>query len=254
MSPTALTAYGRRVIDCQSRTVKHRARVGVGFDLDHQRMRGLEPYRSELAAHCRRLLGSWSEADDAVQETFVRAWRAFDDFEGRSSLRVWLRRIATNVCLDMRRAKQRRARPMDPTSWPVVGGSIRDGRRDAAWLEPVPVGHARSAGDDPAERAVAREAVRRALVAALVRLPPRQRSVLILRDVLRWPAAEVAALHGTTVTSVNSSLGRARSNLVSPDGTVDEPGSLDDEQRALLHRHVDAFERCDVDTLVSLMR
>ena len=253
MSPTALPAYGRRVIDCQSHTVKHRARVGAGVDLDHQLMRCLEPYRSELAAHCRRLLGSWSEADDAVQETLVRAWRALDDFEGRSSLRVWLHRIAINVCLDMRRAKQRRARPMDPTTWPVAGGTTRDRRRDAAWLEAVPVGHARSAGDDPAERTITRDAVRRALVAALVRLPPRQRSVLILRDVLRWQAAEVAELHGTTVTAINSSLGRARSNLATGDTRADELGSLDDEQQALLHRHLDAFERCDVDSLVSLM-
>ena len=253
MSLTSLPAYGRRVIDCQARTLNHRARHRVEIDLDRRPMRRLEQYRHELAAHCRRLLGSWSEADDAVQETLVRAWRAFDDFEGRSSLRVWLRRIATNVCLDMRRAKQRRARPMDPTSWPVAGGSIPDGRQDAAWLEPVPVGHARSAGDDPAERAVAREAVRHALVAALVRLPPRQRSVLILRDVLRWQAAEVAELYGTTVTAVNSSLGRARSNLAARDD-LDELGSLDDEQRVLLRRHVDAFDRCDVESLVSLMR
>ena len=253
MSPTGLTAYGRRVIDCQSRTVKHRARHELDVDPDSQPMRRLEQYRHELAGHCRRLLGSWSEADDAVQETLVRAWRALDDFEGRSSLRVWLHRIATNVCLDMRRAKQRRARPMDPTTWPVAGGSIRDARRDAAWLEPVPVGHARTPGDDPAERTVTRDAVRRALVAALVRLPPRQRSVLILRDVLRWKAAEVAELHGTTVTAINSSLGRARSNVATGVGTDDELGSLDDEQRALLHRHLDAFERCDVDSLVSLM-
>jgi RNA polymerase sigma-70 factor, ECF subfamily len=253
MSPTGLAAYGRRVIDCQSRTVKDRSRHGVDADPEPQPMRRLEQYRHELATHCRRLLGSWSEADDAVQETLVRAWRAFDDFEGRSSLRVWLHRIAINVCLDMRRAKQRRARPMDPATWPVAGGATRDRRWEAAWLEPVPVGHARSAGDDPAEQTVTRDAVRRALVAALVRLPPRQRSVLILRDVLRLQAAEVAELHGTTVTAINSSLVRARSNLATRDREVDELGSLDDEQRALLRRHVDAFERCDVDSLVSLM-
>jgi RNA polymerase sigma-70 factor, ECF subfamily len=241
-------------MDRQARAVKDRAQVEVDVDLDCQPVRRLEQHRHELAAHCCLLLGSWSEADDAVQETLVRAWRAFDRFEGRSSLRSWLHRIATNVCLDMRRAKQRRARPTDPTSWPAARGSLRGGQRDAAWLEPVSVGHARSTGDDPAERAVSREAVRRAFVAALVRLPPRQRSVLILRDVLRWQAAEVAELHGTTVASVNSSLGRARSNLAARDGTVDELGSMDDEQRALLHRHVDAFERCDVDSLVSLMR
>jgi RNA polymerase sigma-70 factor (ECF subfamily) len=252
MSPAGLRVYGRWVIDCHTRTVKRRVRQRVDVDLDRQPMRRLEQYRHELAAHCCRLLGSWSEADDAVQETLVRAWRAFDDFEARSSLRSWVHRIATNVCLDMRRAKQRRARPTDPTSWPVTGGSLRDGRGEAAWLQPVPVGHARSAADDPAELAVSREAVRLALVAAFVRLPPRQRSVLILRDILRWQAAEVAALHGTSVAAVNSSLERARSNLAARDGTID--GSLDDEQRALLHRHVEAFERCDLDSLVALMQ
>jgi RNA polymerase sigma-70 factor (ECF subfamily) len=241
------------VIDCQARTPKHRERDGVEVDLDRQTLRCLEPYRHELTAHCRQLLGSWSEADDAVQETLVRAWRGFDQFEGRSSVGAWLHRIATNVCLDMRRAKQRRARPMDPGSWPVAGGSIHDGRREGAWLEPVPVGNAPSGNDDPADRAVAREALRRALAAAFVRLPPRQQSVLILREVLRWHASEVAELHGTSVIAVNSSLGRARSNLAARAGTVDDLGSLDDEQLALLHRHVDAFERCDVDSLVSLM-
>src|SRR5262245_40811772 len=241
MSPSRPAAYGRPVIDCQPRTTTHRAGHLVDLDRDVPPMRRLEPYRRELAAHCCRLLGSWSEVDDAVQETLVRAWRAFDDFEGRSSLRVWLHRIATNVCLDMRRAKQRRARPMDPAASPMAGGATRDRRRDPAWLEPVPVGHARSTGDDPADRTVTRDAVRRALVTALVHLPPRQRSVLILRDVLQWQAAEVAELHGTTVTAINSSLGRARSNLATKDGTDDELGSLDDEQRALLHRHVEAF-------------
>jgi RNA polymerase sigma-70 factor, ECF subfamily len=253
MSPTGPAAYGRPVIDCEPSTATHPAHHLVDLDPDVPPMHRLERYRHELAAHCRRLLGSWSEVDDAVQETLVRAWRAFDDFEGRSSLRVWLHRIATNVCLDMRRAKQRRARPMDPTAWPMAGGATRDRPRDPAWLEPVPVGHARSTGDDPADRTVTRDAVRRALVTALVRLPPRQRSVLILRDVLLWQAAEVAELHGTTVTAINSSLGRARSNLATRDGTDDELGSLDHEQRALLHRHVEAFERCDVDSLVSLM-
>lgn len=252
-SPAGRHAYGRRVIDCQAPTANRRMRQRVDVDPDRQRMRRLERHRHELAAHCCRLLGSWSEADDAVQETLVRAWRALDGFEGRSSLRLWLHRIATNVCLDMRRAKQRRAHASDPASWPVAGGSLRGAQGDAAWLEPVPVGHARSGGDDPAELAVSREAVRRALVAAFVRLPPRQRSVLLLRDVLRWRAAEVAELYGTTVTAVHSSLGRAHSNLAARGG-VDEPDSLDDEQRELVHRHVDAFERGDVDALVSLMR
>jgi RNA polymerase sigma-70 factor, ECF subfamily len=227
---------------------------GIDANLDRRSMRRLEEHRHELAVHCSVLLGSWSEADDAVQETLVRAWRALDRFEGRSSLRSWLRRIATNVCLDMRRAKQRRARPTDPTRWPEAGGTRRCGGPDATWLEPVPVAQARSARDDPAERAVENEAVRRALAATLIRLPPRQRSVLILRDVLRWQAAEVAELHGTTVAAVNSSLVRARSNLAARVGRIDETGSIDDKQKALLDRHVDAFERSDLDSLVSLMR
>jgi RNA polymerase sigma-70 factor (ECF subfamily) len=254
MSPHRPDVYRRCVIDRYARTNGPRARHRLDPDPAGPSMRRLEHHRPELTVHCRRLLGSWSEADDAVQETLVRAWRRLDEFEGRSSLRVWLRRIATNVCLDMRRAKQRRARPMDPTSWPAAGRSIRDASPGVGWLEAVPVGHARSGADDPGERTVTRESVRGALVTALVRLPPRQRSVLILRDVLRWRAAEVAELHGTTVTAVNSSLGRARSNLAAGAGAVDEPGSLDDEQRALLDRHVDAFDRCDVDSLVSLMR
>jgi Sigma-70 region 2 len=137
MSPRRRLAYRRCVIDCHARTTEPRARHRLDPDLDGPSMRRLEQHRDELIVHCRRLLGSWSEADDAVQETLVRAWRGLDDFEGRSSLRVWLQRIATNVCLDMRRAKQRRARPMDPTSWPVAGGSNRD-VRGVAWLDAVP--------------------------------------------------------------------------------------------------------------------
>lgn len=254
MSPDRPGVYRRRVIECQARTTGTRARHRLDPDPDGPPMRRLEQHRHELTVHCRRLLGSWFEADDAVQETLVRAWRGLDDFEGRSSLRVWLQRIATNVCVDMLRAKQRRARPMDPTSWPVAGGSIRDAPQGVGRLEGVPVGHARSGADDPAERTVTRESVRRAMVAALVGLPPRQRSVLILRDVLRWRAAEVAELHGTTVTAVNSSLERARANIAAGAGAVHGSGALDDEQRALLDRHVDAFDRYDVDSLVSLMR
>jgi RNA polymerase sigma-70 factor (ECF subfamily) len=225
----------------------------VDVDVDPQAMRRLEPHRHELAAHCRRILGSTFEVDDAVQETLVRAWQALDRFEGRSSLRSWLHRIATNVCLDMRRAGQRRARPMDATSWP--GTSSRAGPPDVASpIEPMLVGHARSPSADPAEQAVTREAVRSALAVALVGLTPRQRSVLILRDVLRWRAAEVAELLGTTVASVNSALLRARARLAGCDHGAEEFRSLDEGQRASLRRCLVAFERCDHDSLVWLMR
>ncbi|HEX6425913.1 MAG TPA: sigma-70 family RNA polymerase sigma factor [Acidimicrobiales bacterium] len=190
----------------------------------------LEAHRRELGAHCRRMLGSASEADDAVQETFVRAWRSFHRFEGRSSLRTWLHRIATNVCLDMRDASQRRALPADPASWTTISD------------------------DDPADHAVARETVRLALGAALLHLPPRQRSVLILRDVLRWRATEVADLLGTTVASVNSALQRARSGLAAAHGSADHVHPAGGAQLSLLQRYVDAFERYDVDALVSLVQ
>ena len=200
--------------------------------------RRFQAYRSELRAHCRRMLGSASEADDAVQETFVRAWRSFDRFEGRSALRTWLYRIATNVCLDMRDASQRRALPTDPASWPT--GSLAGGRSSRS-------------DDDPAEQAVAHETVRLALGAALLHLPPRQRSVLLLRDVLRWRATEVAELLGTTVASVNSALQRARSTLADAPGAAGVHPTTDG-QRALLERYVEAFERYDVDSLVSLLQ
>jgi RNA polymerase sigma-70 factor, ECF subfamily len=219
-------------------------------DLEHQ----LEEHRRALTAHCRRLLGSAFEAEDAVQETFVRAWRAFDRFEGRASLRTWLHRIATNVCLDMYDATQRRARPVDFTSWQapsVAAGAVPS---DAAFVQPIPGCHASRVGDDPAEQAVTREAIHGAFVAALLHLPPQQRSVLVLREVLRWKATEVAELLGTTVASVNSTLQRARTNLAARrDATADQPRSLDEEQRPLLHHYVDAFRRYDVDALVSLL-
>ncbi|HEX6418468.1 MAG TPA: RNA polymerase subunit sigma-70 [Acidimicrobiales bacterium] len=201
--------------------------------------RRFEAHRGELRAHCRRMLGSASEADDAVQETFVRAWRSFDRFEGRSALSTWLHRIATNVCLDMRGAAQRRARPADPASW---------GTDSPAGRHPSP------SDDDPAEQAVARESVRLALGAALLHLPPRQRSVLLLRDVLRWRATEVAELLGTTVASVNSALQRARTTLADAHRSADRSRPTDDGQQALLQRYVEAFEHYDVDALVALLR
>jgi RNA polymerase sigma-70 factor, ECF subfamily len=218
-------------------------------DLERQ----LEEHRTVLTAHCRRLLGSGFEAEDAVQEAFVRAWQAFDRFEGRASVRTWLHRIATNVCLDMQRSSQRRARPVDLASWQASGPVAADASSDAAAVRPLPGCHASRVADDPAEQAVASDAIRRALVTVLVHLPERQRSVLLLREVLRWRAGEVAELLGTTVASVDSTLGRARSNLAARRCAADQQDGLEDEQPPRVQAYVDAFARHDVDTLVSLL-
>jgi RNA polymerase sigma-70 factor, ECF subfamily len=217
--------------------------------------RQLEDYRVELTGYCYRMLGSAFEADDAVQETMVRAWRNLDRFEGRASLRTWLYRIATNVCFDMLNGRQRRARPMDlgparPANTPLVT------QPEATWIEPIPDGRALAdeTGADPAEVAVARESVRLAFVAALAQLPPRQRAVLVLREVLRWRADEVATLLDTTVASVNSALQRARATLATSEISETDPiQPLDQEQEELVARYVDAFERFDVDSLVTLL-
>jgi len=212
-----------------------------------------EEHRAALIAHCRRVLGSGFEAEDAVQETFVRAWRALDRFERQSSLRTWLHRIATNVCLDMRDASQRRARPVDLASWQAVTSAPADALSGSAAGRPVSGCHASRIGDDPAERAVTREAIHGAFAAALLHLPARQRSVLLLRDVLRWRASEVAELLGTTVTAVNSTLQRARSNLAAGRCTADRPPRLEGARRPPVEHYVDAFEHHDVDALVSLL-
>ena len=213
-----------------------------------------DAYRQELRSHCRRILGSGFEAEDAVQETMVRAWCHIDGFEGRSSLRSWLYRIATNVCLDMRRHPERRAQPIDP-------GQPSSGRvvLQLAPAEPkwVPSPHPRGNGphhSEPAELTISREAVRLAFVAALQLLPPRQRAVLILREVLRWKAREVAELLGTSVASVNSALQRARATLETVSRESTDPEAVDAEQRALLARYLDAFERYDIASLVTLVR
>jgi RNA polymerase sigma-70 factor, ECF subfamily len=214
----------------------------------------LEQHRVELTGYCYRMLGSAFEAEDAVQETLVRAWRGFDRFEGRSALRSWLYRIATNVCLDMLNGRQRRARPMDLASPSTAESPLGAALPEVTWIEPIPDGRVLPADGDPAELAVSRETVRLAFVAALQHLPARQRAVLILREVLRWKAGEVAELLDTTVASVNSALQRARSTLADRNVTAADPVEpKDDAQRALLARFVDAFERYDLDSIVSLL-
>ncbi|MEP6681217.1 MAG: sigma-70 family RNA polymerase sigma factor, partial [Chloroflexota bacterium] len=206
-------------------------------------------------AYCYRMLGSAFEAEDAVQETLVRAWRALDRFEGRSALRSWLYRIATNVCLSMLGASQRRARPMDLDAASSADRPLPSPLPEATWIEPIPDARVVATGDDPAEVAVARESVRLAFVAALQLLPPRQRAVLVLREVLRWKADEVAELLDTTVASVNSALQRARSTLAASHPSGNEPAEpMDEAGRALLARYVDAFERYDMDSLTALLR
>ena len=200
----------------------------------------LETHRRELTGYCYRMLGSSFEAEDAVQDTFVRAWRSYDRFEGRSALRSWLYRIATNVCLDMLNGRERRARPMDlgPAGEPIVE-NLRT--PDVPWLQPMP---------DPADVAVERETIRLAFVGALQHLPPKQRAVLILCEVFRWQASEVAELLETSVASVNSALQRARATLEQAELPPAAAGEVDAE---LLARYVDAFERYDIDALTALI-
>jgi RNA polymerase sigma-70 factor (ECF subfamily) len=214
----------------------------------------LEKYRRELTGYCYRMLGSAFEAEDAVQDTMVRAWRSLDSFEGRSSLRSWLYRIATNVCLDSLNAGNRRARPMDLSEPTPVAQARLDERPEITWLEPVPDGRVLPSVADPAETAVSRETVRLAFVAALQHLPPKQRAVLILREVLAWKASEVAELLGLTVASVNSALQRARATIQEQAPAVsDEANPLDEEQKALLDRYVAAFEGYDMQALTTLL-
>jgi RNA polymerase sigma-70 factor (ECF subfamily) len=216
----------------------------------------LESYRRELTGYCYRMLGSGFEAEDAVQETMVRAWRSIDRFEGRSALRSWLYRIATNVCLDMLRGPQRRARPMDLGPSSTADGNLGPPTPESTWVQPIADTKVLAADiNDPAELAASRESVRLAFVAALQHLPPRQRAVLILREVLRWQASEVAELLDTSVASVNSALQRARATLADSDleTTASQARQVDAEQQDLLARYVDAFERYDVNSLVALL-
>ncbi|MDX2850130.1 sigma-70 family RNA polymerase sigma factor [Streptomyces sp. PA03-3a] len=214
----------------------------------------LERYRAELTGYCYRMLGSAFEAEDAVQDTMVRAWRSYDRFEGRSSLRSWLYRIATNACLDILGGTGRRARPMDLASPGGAEGPLPGTLPESTWISPAPDGRVLPATSDPADLADQRESVRLAFVAALQHLAPRQRAVLILREVLAWKAAEVAELLDTTVASVNSALQRARATLAAAGpATTDPARPLDEEQRALLGRYVAAFESYDLDALTSLL-
>ena len=207
----------------------------------------LEQYRRELTAHSYRMLGSPFEAEDAVQETLLRAWRSLDRFEGRSALRSWLYRIATNVCLDMLQGRERRARPMDlgPAGEPVAE-NLRT-LPEVTWIQPVPD----SLVADPADAVATRDTIRLAFVAALQHLPPRQRAVLILCEVLRWKASEVAELLETSVASVNSALQRARATLEASEITPEQP--FEEPNRELLERYVTAFEAYDMEALTSLI-
>ena len=205
----------------------------------------LEQHRKELTAYCYRMLASSFEAEDAVQETFIRAWRGYERFEGRAALRSWLYRIATNVCLDMLNGRERRARPMDlgPAQEPLA--SNLNVLPEVTWIQPIP---------DPAVEVESRETIRLAFVAALQHLPPRQRAALILCEVLRWQASEVAELLETSVASVNSSLQRARATLEAGNvAALDTPPAVDGPDAELLARYVDAFERYDMDALTSLI-
>jgi RNA polymerase sigma-70 factor (ECF subfamily) len=213
----------------------------------------LEQHRKALIGYCYRMLGSPFEAEDAVQETLLRAWRAYERFEGRAALRSWLYRIATNVCLDMLKGRERRILPMDlgPASGPLEASP--NTRAEVTWIQPIP-DSAHAAQADPADVAVARDTIRLAFVAALQHLPPRQRAVLILCEVLRWRAGEVAELLETTVASVNSALQRARATLEASGVSAEDTAPASDVlQSELLMRYVDAFERYDLDALVSLL-
>jgi RNA polymerase sigma-70 factor, ECF subfamily len=213
----------------------------------------LEQYRTELNGYAYRMLGAAFEAEDAVQETFLRAWKALDRFEGRAQLRSWLYRIATNVCLDMLSSRQRRARPMDLTPAGNADMPLPPPLTEAVWIEPVPDTQVVPDGD-PADVAQARESIRLAFMAALQHLPPKQRAVLILREVLHWRAAEVAELLDTTVASVNSALQRARATLENIGFDADAPAApLDAGSEELLARYVDAFERYDMSALTNLL-
>jgi RNA polymerase sigma-70 factor (ECF subfamily) len=214
----------------------------------------LETYRRELTGYCYRMLGSAFEADDAVQETMLRAWKAVDGFEGRSSLRSWLYRIATNVCLDALRGEKRRALPMDlgPAS-PPVECLLRPSPAEDLWVTPIPDARVVPEDGDPAEIAAVRDSVRLAFVTALQHLPPRQRAALILCEVLKLPAVEAAAILDSSPPAVNSALQRARAALAElPEHQ--RPLAVEPENADLLAKYVDAFQRYDVKAMIGLLR
>ncbi|HTN92270.1 MAG TPA: sigma-70 family RNA polymerase sigma factor [Sorangium sp.] len=223
----------------------------AGADVAHATARLLEEHRAALTGHCYRMLGSAAEADDAVQETMVRAWRSLDQFEGRAALRTWLYRIATHVCLDALNERSRRARPMELGPPNALEGPLTT-LPSYRWVEPIPDVRAVPADADPAELVALRQSIRLAFVAALQHLPPRQRAVLLLMEVLGWPAAEVAETLDTSVASVNSALQRARATLATRDLTGAR-APLSDAQAVLVDRYVDAFERYDVTALTALL-
>lgn len=212
----------------------------------------LETHRAALTGHCYRVLGSIVDAEDAVQEAMVRAWRSLDRFEGRSSLRTWLYRIATNVCLDAVADRSRRARPIEEGPVGTTTDAL-DERPRTHWLEPVPDALAVPSDASPLERTMMRQSIRLAFVAALQHLPARQRVALLLADVLGWSAVEISECLETSVAGVNSALQRARATLAARE-VRPERDTLSDEASTLVDRYVDAFHRYDVDALVSLLR
>ncbi len=208
-----------------------------------------EQHRPALTGHCYRMLGSTADADDAVQETMIRAWRAIGNFDGRASLRTWLYRIATNVCLDLLADRGTRFRPMEGPAGAVQGELVK--LPHTHWLEPIPDARALPSDANPAELVILKQSIRLAFVAALQHLPPKQRAVLLLMEVLGWTAAEVAESLDTSTAAVNSALQRARATLAARHTEV--PAELSPTQSQLLERYVDAFHAYDVDTLVSLL-
>ncbi|HEV3070414.1 MAG TPA: sigma-70 family RNA polymerase sigma factor [Solirubrobacteraceae bacterium] len=212
-----------------------------------------ERHRRELTAYCYRMLGSPFEAEDAVQDTLLRAWRARERFEGRASVRSWLYRIATNVCLDMLKSRERRARPMDLGGARSPHGPIGEILPEVTWIEPAPDGQLLPAAEDPAAVAESRESIRLAFVAALQHLPPRQRAALILCEVLQWKASEVAELLQTSVTAINSALQRARATLDAANVADAGSGKLSEHDNELLARYLDAFQHYDMEALTTLI-
>ena len=213
----------------------------------------LEQHRTALTGHCYRMLGSAVDADDAVQETMVRAWRALEGFDGRSSVRTWLYRIATNVCIDAI-GERRRVRPVEEGAVGTPDDTL-ESRERTHWLEPVPDSKVIPADADPAEKLALRQSIRLAFVAACQLLPPKQRAALLLTEVVGWSAAEVAESLEKSVASVNRAVQRARATLSSKNVSPSEtPASLSAAQVALVDRYVTAFEQYDVDALTALLK